>query len=109
MSVTVVLWVSKYSVDTLYIDTHAKSPCNPDLECMWIYSAITEVLDSQLSKALNIVATNGGQYMVSYSIRLTKWAGGLYLAVKFAEMIIDTSMASHNLSGCSKVPLIHPD
>ena len=34
---------------------------------------------------------------------------GLYRAVKFAKMIIETSMSSQNYSGRSKVSLIHPD
>ena len=39
-------------------------------------------------------------------LRLTEW---LYRAVKFAKMIIETSMSSQNLSGRSKLSLIHPD
>ena len=33
----------------------------------------------------------------------------MYRAVKFAKMIIETSMASQSLSGGLKVPFIHPD
>ena len=43
----------------------------------------------------------------SVILRLTEWAEGLYSAVKFAKMIIETSMSSQNLSGRSKVS--HPD
>ena len=64
-----------------------------------------EVLDSQLSKHWTLCQQMGDSVL----LRLTEWAEGLYKAVKFAEMIIDTSMASQNLSGCSKVSLIHPD
>ena len=45
----------------------------------------------------------------SVILRLTEWAEGLYRAVKFAKMIIETSMSSQILSGRSKVPLIHSD
>ena len=45
----------------------------------------------------------------SVILRLTEWAEGLNRAVKFAKMIIETSMPSKNLSGRSKVSLIHPD
>ena len=45
----------------------------------------------------------------SVILRLTEWAEGLYRAVKFARMIIETSMSSQNLSGRSKVSPIHPD
>ena len=47
----------------------------------------------------------------SVILRITEWAEGLYRAVKFAKMIIiiETSMSSKNLSGRSKVSLIHPD
>ena len=45
----------------------------------------------------------------SVILRLTEWTEGLYRAVKFAKMIIETSMSSQNLSGRSKVSLIHPD
>ena len=45
----------------------------------------------------------------SVILRLTEWAEGLYRAVKFAKTMIETSMSSQNLSGCSKVYLIRPD
>ena len=45
----------------------------------------------------------------SIILRLTEWAEGLYRTVKFAQMIIETSMSSQNLSGRSKVSLIRPD
>ena len=45
----------------------------------------------------------------SVILRLTEWAEGLYRAVKFAKMIIETSMSSQNLSGRSKVSFIHPE
>ena len=45
----------------------------------------------------------------SVILRLTEWAEGMYRAVKFAKMIIETSMSSQNLSGRSKVSLIHQD
>ena len=72
-------------------------------------SAVVSVdeLDSQLpcAKVLDIEMGD------SVILRLTEWAEGLYRAVKFAEMIIiiETHMSSQNLSGCSKVPLIHPN
>ena len=45
----------------------------------------------------------------SVILRLTEWAEGLYRAATLAKMIIETSMSSQNLSGRSKVSLIHPD
>ena len=66
-----------------------------------------EVLDSQLPKHWTFCQQMGD----SVILRLTEWAEGLYLyrAVKFVKMIIETSMSSQNLSGRSKVSLIHPD
>ena len=64
-----------------------------------------EVLDSQLPKHWTFCQQMGD----SVILRLTEWAEGLYRAVKFAKMIIETSMSSQNLSGRSKVSLIHPD
>ena len=43
------------------------------------------------------------------SLCLTEWAEGLYRAVKFAKMMIETCMSSQNLSGRLKVSLIRPD
>ena len=65
-----------------------------------------EVLDSQLPKHWKFCQQMGD----SVILRLTEWAEGLYRAVKFAKMIIETSMPSKNLSGSSKVSLIdiHP-
>ena len=45
----------------------------------------------------------------SVILRLTEWAEAWYRAVKFAKMIIETSMSSQNLSGRSKVSPIHSD
>ena len=64
-----------------------------------------EVLDSQLPKQWTFCQQMGD----SFILRLTEWAEGLYRAVKLAKMIIETSMSSQNLSGLSKVSLIHPD
>ena len=64
-----------------------------------------EVLDSQLPKHWTLCQQMGD----SVILRLTEWAEGLYRAVKFANMIIETSMSSQNLSGRSKVSLIHPN
>ena len=64
-----------------------------------------EVLDSQLPKHCTFCQQMGD----SVILRLTEWAEGLYRAVEFAKMIIETSMSSQNLSGRSKVSLIHPD
>ena len=64
-----------------------------------------EELDSQLPKHWTLCQQMGD----SVILRLTEWAEGLYRAVKFAKMIIETSMPSQNLSGRSKVSLIHPD
>ena len=61
-----------------------------------------EVLDSQLPKQWTFCQQMGD----SVILRLTE---GLYRAVKFAKMIIETSMSSQNLNGRSKVSLIHPD
>ena len=61
-----------------------------------------EVLDSQLPKHWTFCQQMGD----SVILRLTE---GLYRAVKFAKMIIETSMSSQNLSGRSKVSLIHLD
>ena len=60
-----------------------------------------EVLDSQLPKHWTFCQQMGD----SVILRLTE---GLYRAVKFAK-IIETSMSSQNVSGRSKVSLIHPD
>ena len=64
-----------------------------------------EVLDSQLPNCWTFCQQMGD----SVILRLTEWAEGLYRAVKFAMMIIETSMSSQNLSGRSKFSLIHPD
>ena len=64
-----------------------------------------EVLDSQLPKHWTFCQQMGDSVILS----LTEWAEVLYRAVKFAKMIIKTSMSSQNLSGRSKVSLIHPD
>ena len=56
-----------------------------------------EVLDSQLLKHWTFCQQMGD----SVILRLTEWAEGLYRAVKFAKMIIKTSMSSQNLSGRS--------
>ena len=64
-----------------------------------------EVLDSQLLKHWTFCQQMGD----SVILRLTEWAEGLYRVVKFAKMIIKTSMSSQNLSGRSKVSLTHPD
>ena len=64
-----------------------------------------EVLDPQLPKHWTFCQQMGD----SVILRLTEWAEGLYRAVKFAKMIIETSMSSQNLSGRSNVSLIHPD
>ena len=64
-----------------------------------------QVLDSQLPKHWTLCQQMGD----SVILRLTEWAEGLYRAVKFAKMIIETSMSSQNLSGRSKVSLIYPD
>ena len=66
-----------------------------------------EELDSQLPKHWTLCQQMGD----SVILRLTEWAEGLNRAVKFAKskMIIETSMPSQNLSGRSKVSLIHPD
>ena len=64
-----------------------------------------EELDSQLPKHWTLCQQMGN----SVILRLTKWAEGLNRAVMFANMIIETSMPSQNLSGRSKVSLIHPD
>ena len=61
-----------------------------------------EVLNSQLPKQWTFCQQMGD----SVILRLTE---GLYRAVKFAKMIIETTMSSQNLSGRSKVSLIHPD
>ena len=58
-----------------------------------------EVLDSQLPKHWTLCQQMGD----SVILRLTEWAEGLYRAVKFAKMVIETSMASQNLNGRSKV------
>ena len=52
-----------------------------------------EVLDSQLPKHWTLCQQMGD----SVILRLTEWAEGLYRAVKFAKMIIETSMSSQNL------------
>ena len=62
-----------------------------------------EELDSQLPKHWTLCQQMGD----SVILRLTEWAEGLNRAVKFAK--IETSMPSQNLSGRSKVSLIHPD
>ena len=64
-----------------------------------------EELDSQLPKHWTLCQQMGDTAI----LRLTEWAEGLNRAVKFAKMIIETSMPSQNLSGRSKVSLIHPD
>ena len=64
-----------------------------------------EELDSQLPKHWTLCQQMGD----SVILRLTEWAEGLNRAVKFAKMIIETSIPSQNLSGRSKVSLIHPD
>ena len=66
-----------------------------------------EELESQLPKHWTLCQQMGD----SVILRLTEWAEGLNRAVKikFAKMIIETSMPSQNLSGRSKVSLIHPD
>ena len=64
-----------------------------------------EELDSQLPKHWTLCQQMGDNVI----LRLTEWAEGLNRAVKFAKMIIETSMPSQNLSGRSKVSLIHPD
>ena len=60
-----------------------------------------EELDSQLPKHWTLCQQMGD----SVILRLTEWAEGLNRAVKFAKMIIETSMPSQNLSGRSKVSL----
>ena len=67
--------------------------------------ASAEVLDSQLPKHWTLCQQMGD----SVILRLTEWVEGLYRVVKFAKMIIETSVSSQNLSGRSKVSLIHPD
>ena len=64
-----------------------------------------EEFDSQLPKHWTLCQQMGD----SVILRLTEWAKGLNREVKFAKMIIETSMPSQNLSGRSKVSLIHPD
>ena len=64
-----------------------------------------EVLDSQLPKHWTLCRQMGDVVI----LRLTEWAEGLHRAVKFTKMIIETSMSCQNLSGRSKVSLIHPD
>ena len=54
------------------------------------------------AKALDIVPTNGEKCHTPPH-RVGRGAEGLYSAVKFAKMIIETSMPSQNLSGRSKV------
>ena len=56
-----------------------------------------EELDSQLPKHWTLCQQMGD----SVILRLTEWAEGLNRAVKFAKMIIETSMPSKNLSGRS--------
>ena len=63
-----------------------------------------ELLDSQLPMHWTLCQQMGD----SVILRLTEWAEGLYRAVKFAKMLIEKTMSSQNLSGRSKVPLIHP-
>ena len=53
------------------------------------------VLESQLPKHWTFSQQMGD----SVILLLTEWADGLYRAVKFAKMIIETSMSSQNLSG----------
>ena len=62
-------------------------------------------VDSQLAKHWTFCQQMGD----SVILRLTEWAEGLYRAIKFSRMIIETSMSSQNLSGRSKISLIHPD
>ena len=62
-----------------------------------------EVLDSQLPKHWTLCQEIGD----SVILRLTEWAEGLYRAVKFAKMIIGTSISSQILTDRSKVSLIH--
>ena len=64
-----------------------------------------KVLDSQLPKHWTLCQ----QMEDSVILRLTEWAEGLYRAVKFAKIIIETSMSSQNLSDRSKVSLIYLD
>ena len=64
-----------------------------------------EVLDSQLPKHWTFCQQMGDSVILC----LTEWAEGLYRAVEFAKMIIETSSSSQNLSGRLKVSLIHPD
>ena len=61
-----------------------------------------EVLDSQLPKYWTLCQQMGDIVI----LRLTELAEVLYRAVKFAKMLVETSMASHILSGRMKVPLI---
>ena len=64
-----------------------------------------EVPYSQLRKHWTLCQQIGD----SVILRLTEWTKGLYRAVKFAKMTSKTSMSIQNLSGRSKVSLIHPD
>ena len=68
------------------------------------------VLDSQLPKHWTLCQHMGDWGTLSYSASQSGQSPeGFYRAVKFAKIIIETSMSSQNLSGRSKVPLIHPD
>ena len=49
-----------------------------------------EVLDSQLPKHWNLCQQMGDSVILC----LTEWAEGLYRAVKFAKIIIETSMST---------------
>ena len=65
-----------------------------------------EVLDSQLPKHWTLCQQMGD----SVILRLTEWVEGLYRAVKFAKMIIKTTMSSQEnkkISRTKKFKLYH--